>query len=71
MSDGPRLTALGKIFIFLFVLLCGAGAYYFFTRDNRANTKGRGSSSSGGVFDSITGGGELGTLVGAQETSWA
>ena len=73
MSDGPRLTALGKIFIFLFVLLCGAGAYYFFTRDNRANTKGRGSSSSGGVFDSITGGGEqveLGIAYGTEKQRW-
>jgi ABC-type Fe3+ transport system substrate-binding protein len=73
MSDGPRLTALGKIFIFLFVLLCGAGAYYFFTRDNHANTKGRGGSSSGGVFDSITGGSEqveLGIAYGTEKQRW-
>ena len=73
MSDGPRLTALGKIFIFLFVALCGAGAYYFFTKDNPANTKAKSGSSSGGVFDSITGGGEqveLGIAYGTEKQRW-
>src|SRR5260370_5527398 len=30
-SSGPRLTALGKIFIFLFIVACIGGAYYMFT----------------------------------------
>jgi len=73
MSDGPRLTALGKIFIFLFVVLCGAGAYYFFTRDNQLKTRAKGAGSSGGVFDSITGGSEqveLGIAYGTEKQRW-
>jgi ABC-type Fe3+ transport system substrate-binding protein len=73
MSDGPRLTALGKIFIFLFVVLCGTGAYYFFTRDDHSKTKARGAGSSGGVFDSITGGSEpveLGIAYGTEKQRW-
>jgi len=72
MSDGPRLTALGKIFIFLFVLLCGAGAYYFFSKNNEPNTKVKGGGSPGGVFDSITGGEqvELGIAYGTEKQRW-
>ena len=29
-SDGPKLTALGKLFVALFVVACAAGAYYLF-----------------------------------------
>src|SRR5215475_419824 len=29
-SDGPKLTLLGRVFIFLFVLACIGGAYYMF-----------------------------------------
>ena len=73
MADGPRLTVLGKIFIFLFVVLCGAGAYYFFTKDKFAANKPKGSSSTGGVFDSLTGAGEqveLGIAYGTEKQRW-
>jgi ABC-type Fe3+ transport system substrate-binding protein len=29
-TDGPKLTALGRIFVFLFIVACMAGAYYLF-----------------------------------------
>lgn len=71
MADGPKLTALGKTFIFLFVVLCVAGAYYFFNKDN--SSKGKSSSSSGGMLDSLTGGGEqveLGIAYGTEKQRW-
>ena len=73
MADGPRLTALGKIFIFLFVVLCGAGAYYFFNKNNLNAGKGKNASSGGGVFDSLTGSGEqveLGIAYGTEKQRW-
>src|SRR3974377_51805 len=73
MADGPRLTTLGKIFIFLFVVLCGAGAYYFFTKDRLTGSKPKGSASSGGVFDTLTGSGEpveLGIAYGTEKQRW-
>ncbi|HTZ33604.1 MAG TPA: substrate-binding domain-containing protein [Methylomirabilota bacterium] len=73
MADGPRLTALGKIFIFLFVVLCGAGAYYFFNKNNLNAGKAKNASSGGGVFDSLTGSGEqveLGIAYGTEKQRW-
>src|SRR5262249_11506971 len=29
-TDGPKLTGLGRVFIFLFILACIAGAYFIF-----------------------------------------
>ena len=29
-GDGPKLTPLGRVFIFLFIIGCVAGAYYIF-----------------------------------------
>jgi ABC-type glycerol-3-phosphate transport system substrate-binding protein len=72
MADSPKLTALGKIFIFLFVVLCAGGAYYFFN-NNASGRKGKSSSSSGGVLDSLTGGGEqveLGIAYGTEKQRW-
>src|SRR5215813_10593494 len=72
MPDSPKLTALGKIFIFLFVALCAGGAYYFFT-NNASSNKSKNASSSGGMFDSLTGGGEqveLGIAYGTEEQRW-
>src|SRR5579862_2576431 len=72
MADSPKLTALGKIFIFLFVVLCAGGAYYFFN-NNASNSKGKSSGSSGGVLDSLTGGGEqveLGIAYGTEKQRW-
>ena len=72
MADGPKLTALGKMFIFLFVALCIGGAYYFFS--NSASTgRGKASSSSGGMLDSLTGNGpavELGIAYGTEKQRW-
>src|SRR3974377_1638850 len=73
MAEGPRLTALGKVFIFLFVAVCLAGAYYFFTQYNQVNNKSKSANSSGGVFDAITGGGEpveLGIAYGTEKQRW-
>lgn len=72
MADGPRLTALGKIFIFLFVALCVTGAYYFF-QNNRATSKSKAPVGSGGMLDSLTGGGnavELGIAYGTEKQRW-
>src|SRR5262249_62396378 len=73
MADGPRLTALGKIFIFLFIGLCGAGAYYFFNKGNLTASKAKSGSATGGMFDSVTGGGgriELGSAYGTRKQRW-
>src|SRR5215813_625601 len=72
MADGPRLTALGKLFIFLFVAVCVAGAYYFF-QNNGPTNRGKGAGSSGGVLDSLTGSGnsvELGIAYGTEKQRW-
>jgi len=71
MADGPRLTALGKIFIFLFVTLCLGSAYYFF--NNSASTVKSKSGSSGDMLDSLTGNGpavELGIAYGTEKQRW-
>jgi len=73
MADGPKLTALGKTFIFLFVALCATAAYYFFSNGKMSGNKGKGSGSSGGVFDSLTGSGEqveLGIAYGTEKQRW-
>src|SRR5262249_25844445 len=72
MSDGPKLTALGKVFIFLFVLLCVTGAYYFFSNSGSGG-RGKASGSSGGMLDSLTGSGaavELGIAYGTEKQRW-
>ena len=53
--------------------VCAAGAYYFFTKNSQSITKSKSSSSPGGVFDSITGGGEpveLGIAYGTEKQRW-
>jgi ABC-type Fe3+ transport system substrate-binding protein len=73
MADGPRLTVLGKIFIFLFVIVCGAGAYYVFTKDNQPTSKNKNSASPGSVFGNLTGSGEqveLGIAYGTEKQRW-
>ena len=37
-SDGPRVTALGKLVIFLFIAACGWGAYRLFTSRGKEGT---------------------------------
>jgi ABC-type sulfate transport system, periplasmic component len=72
MADGPRLTALGKVFIVLFVVLCVGGAYYFF-KSNGSMSRSKTPGSSGGMLDSLTGGGntvELGIAYGTEKQRW-
>jgi ABC-type glycerol-3-phosphate transport system substrate-binding protein len=71
MADGPKLTALGKVFILLFVAFCVAGAYYFFNQNKLSKPKG--APASGGMFDSLTGSGEqvdLGIAYGTEKQRW-
>lgn len=73
MADGPKLTPLGKIFIFLFVAACAAGAYYFFSGGWPPNSKGKGPGSAGSVLDTITGSGEqveIGIAYGTEKQRW-
>src|SRR5215813_5359469 len=73
MADGPKLTALGKAFIFLFVAFCATAAYYFFNGGRMSGSKGKGSGSPSGVFDSLTGSGEqveLGIAYGTEKQRW-
>ena len=73
MADGPKLTALGKTFIFLFVVLCGFGAYYFFTNKTPWGSSSKNSSSSsGGMFDSLGSGDQvqLGIAYGTEKQRW-
>lgn len=73
-ADGPKLTPLGKVVIFLFIVGCFAGAYYMFR--NRAGNplakqSGGSSSSSGGGF--LSGGGpsaEIGIAYGTEKRRW-
>ncbi len=48
MSDGPQATALGKIFIFLFVIACAGGAWYFLAGPGSAGTSATGSGPNPG-----------------------
>src|ERR1700730_17693061 len=73
MADGPKLTALGKLFIFLFVVLCGFGAYYFFTNKTPWGSSSKsGGTPSGGVFDSLASGDEvqIGIAYGTEKQRW-
>ena len=48
-TEGPKLTPLGRIFIFLFVVACIAGAYYMFVgKKSFQATKNAASSLLGG-----------------------
>src|SRR5260370_842389 len=72
MSDGPKLTALGKLFIFLFIAICVVGAYYFFTGKTPWSYPGKSSGSGGGILDSLGGGeqGEIGIAYGTGKQRW-
>jgi len=72
MADGPKLTVLGKIFVFLFVVVCLGGAYYFFTNRSSLAPGNKNSGPSGGVFDSLGGGDqvELGIAYGTEKQRW-
>jgi Ca-activated chloride channel family protein len=72
MADGPKLTFLGKLFILLFVGLCVAGAYYFFTNKTPFGSASKSASSSGSILDSLSGGDqvEIGIAYGTEKQRW-
>ena len=73
MADGPKLTALGKLFIFLFIAVCVAGAYYFFTNKTPWSSPARnaGGSSGGGILESFSGEQvEVGIAYGTEKQRW-
>src|ERR1700758_1644367 len=65
-SDGPRLTPLGRVFIFLFIVACVAGAYYLFVgKKSLQATK--------DAATSLLGGGppvEIGIAYGTEKQRW-
>src|ERR1700758_199672 len=65
-SDGPRLTPLGRVFIFLFIVACVAGAYYLFVgKKSLQATK--------DAATSLLGGGppvEIGVAYGTEKQRW-
>lgn len=65
-SDGPKLTPLGKVFIFLFILACVAGAYFMFVgRKSFQATKDAASSLLGGGPPV-----EIGIAYGTEKQRW-
>lgn len=65
-SSGPRLTALGKIAIFLFIVGCIAGAYYLFT--GRQPLQGA-KDKAGSLFSSAPAA-EIGIAYGTEKQRW-
>jgi ABC-type Fe3+ transport system substrate-binding protein len=64
--DGPKLTPLGKVFIFLFVVGCVAGAYFMFVgRKSFQETKDRLAASVGGGPPV-----EIGIAYGTEKQRW-
>jgi Ca-activated chloride channel family protein len=72
MADGPKLTGLGKFFIFLFIVVCVAGAYYFFTNRSPWSSPGKSGNASGGMFDGPGSGDqvEIGIAYGTEKQRW-
>jgi ABC-type glycerol-3-phosphate transport system substrate-binding protein len=73
MADGPKLTGLGKVFIFLFIVGCVSGAYYLFVQKPRSPGGVRSSSGSGeSVFDSFGSQDrvEIGIAYGTEKQRW-
>jgi len=65
-SDGPKLTALGKLFVALFVIACVAGAYYLFLGKKAVEQTKQ-------VTGNILGGGpqvEIGIAYGTEKQRW-
>src|SRR5215475_4329763 len=65
-SDGPKLTLLGRVFIFLFVLACIGGAYYMFVgkKSFQATRNAASSLLSGGPPV------EIGVAYGTEKQRW-
>src|SRR5215472_11896319 len=72
MPDGPKLTALGKLFIFLFIAICVLGAYYFFTNKTPWSSSGKSAGPSGGILDSFGSADqvEVGIAYGTEKQRW-
>jgi len=65
-SDGPKLTPLGRVFIFLFIIGCVAGAYYIFMgRKSFHATKDAATSFIGGGPPA-----EIGIAYGTEKQRW-
>jgi Bacterial extracellular solute-binding protein len=71
MADEPKLTCLGKTFIFLFILACVGGAYLVFTHKTPWSSPGK-NPSSPGILDSFGGGNqvEVGIAYGTEKERW-
>src|SRR5262249_38182699 len=65
-TDGPKLTALGRIFVFFFIIACLTGAYYLFVgKKSLQSTKEAASSLlSGGPPV------EIGVAYGTEKQRW-
>src|SRR5262245_53771099 len=73
MADGPKLTGLGKVFIFLFIVGCVSGAYYLFVQKPKSTGGVRSSSGSDeSVFDSFGSRDhvEIGIAYGTEKQRW-
>src|SRR5262244_2444958 len=72
MADGPKLTALGKLFIFLFIAGCAIGAYYFFTNKSPFGSSRKGPGSNDGILGSFGSGDqvEVGIAYGTEKQRW-
>jgi hypothetical protein len=65
-SDGPKLTPLGKAFIFIFIIACIGGAYFIFAgKQSLQATKDRASSLLGGGPPV-----EIGVAYGTEKQRW-
>src|SRR5499427_5234109 len=65
-SEGPKLTALGKVFIFLFIVACVGGAYYLFVgKKSFQATKDAATSMLGGGPPV-----EIGIAYGTEKQRW-
>ena len=65
-SDGPKLTALGKVFIYLFIIGCIVGAYYIFAGKKSLESTKQAATS-------LLGGGppvEIGIAYGTEKQRW-
>src|SRR5215831_13323107 len=71
MADGPRLTAPGKIFAFVFIAGCFAGAYYLFV--GKASQRNPQSVGGAAAVSNILGGkvkSEIGVAYGTEKQRW-
>jgi ABC-type Fe3+ transport system substrate-binding protein len=70
-SNPPKLTVLGKFFIFVFIVACVSGAYYLFTSRGKAKTGQQQQQSGGstGWFSSVPAV-EIGIAYGTEKRNW-